>query len=83
VLKGSPQAEFNLGDMFAKGEGVARNDIRAFALMDLAAERYPPGPLRDDTVKNRDLVAQRLTPEGLADARNLKEALAPHPPVKK
>jgi len=34
-------------------------------------------------VKTRDLVAQRLTPEGLADARTLKEALAPHGPPRK
>ncbi len=38
---------------------------------DLAASSYPPGEKRDAAVKNRDLVAEVMTPAEIAEAKKL------------
>jgi hypothetical protein len=44
--RGESVAMWNLGAMYANGEGVARDYIRAHSWLNLAAARMPPGETR-------------------------------------
>ncbi len=43
----------------------------------LAASRYPPGEDRDQAVKNRDIVAKRMTPAQISEAQKLAREWRP------
>jgi TPR repeat protein len=69
AAKGNAKAQHLIGVMYHRGEGVARNSVRAFAWFSLAAahgDREAKARLRD--------VSQTMTPEELAQARNMAQA---------
>ena len=44
---------------------------------DLAASSFPPGEKLDDAVKNRDIVAERMTPAQISKAQKLAREWKP------
>ncbi|NIA67234.1 sel1 repeat family protein [Pelagibius litoralis] len=64
--RGDPVAQMNLGDLYAKGQGVKRDAVRAFAWLSLAAEQG-----RDWAARQRDALAETMTPEETAEAKAL------------
>lgn len=71
---GHADSQHTLGYMFATGEGVKRDDVQAHFWLDIAASSQPPGDARERGAKNRDIVARKLTPAGIAEARRLARA---------
>jgi TPR repeat protein len=67
--QGNAKAQHLIGVMYHKGEGVARNPVRAFAWFSLAAAHGD----REARAKLHD-VSQTMTPEELAQARDMAQA---------
>ncbi len=65
-------AEFNLGVMYARGQGIPVDLPRAMAWMTLAAERNDPG-----YVRARELVRANLNPAQLAESETILQQLTP------
>ena len=70
--QGIAPAQFNLGIMYAKGQGVPQDYVLAHMWFNLSAAQG------DETaVKNRDIVAGKMTPEQLAEAQRLAREWKP------
>ncbi len=69
AAQGNAKAQHLVGLMYHRGEGVARNSVRAFAWFSLAAAHGD----RDAKAK-LDEVSKTLTPEELAQARDMAQA---------
>ena len=67
--QGFPYAQNNLGVMYANGQGVPKNFVQAYAWFDLAASQGDDGG-----AENRDMVAKQMTPNEIADAKELARA---------
>ena len=65
--RGDAPAQYRLGIMRASGDGVAPDNMQAHMWLNLAAARMT-GKDREDAIHNRFLVAQRMTPEQVAEA---------------
>ncbi len=74
---GDPEAPFYLGVMYYNGEGVKPDHIQSHKWFDLAAARAEPGRIRDETANNRDIVAFRMSPAEIAEARRLARSWRP------
>ncbi len=70
-------AQYNLGLMYRNGEGVPQDYAQAHMRYNLAASRFPPGEDRDKAVKNRDIIAKRMTPAQIAEAEKLAREWRP------
>ena len=57
--------------MYTTGEGAPQNYAQAHMWYNLAASRFPPGDGRDRAAKNRDIVAERMTPAQISEAKKL------------
>lgn len=66
------QAQFNLGNMYDNGRGVAQNEILAHMWFTLSAAQG-----NQDAVRNRDILARRMTPAQLAQAQKLTREWKP------
>ena len=75
--QGYAKAQFNLGVMYDNGRGVPQDYAHAYMWFKLAASRLPPGERRDLAVKNRDIVAERMTPAQIAEAQKLAREWKP------
>lgn len=75
AVQGGDKARYNLGVMYAKGEAFPADYVQAHAWFSLVAAESPPGELRDKAVHNRDVLASRLTPEQLGEAKRLVRSL--------
>jgi len=62
--KGFAGAQSNLGIMYAKGQGIPQDYIAAHMWFNLAA-----GGGNKDAVKNRDMIAAKMTPTQIAEAQ--------------
>jgi TPR repeat protein len=71
--EGIPEAQFYLGVMYGKGQGVPQDNVLAYMWFSLAASRFPvaEGKKRDMCVRNRDRVASMMTLEQIAEAQQL------------
>jgi TPR repeat protein len=67
--KGNARAQHLIGVMYHKGEGVARNPVRALAWFSLAAARGD----RDAKAKLRDL-SKTMTPDEISQAQEMVKA---------
>ena len=63
--------------MYSKGQGVPQDYVQAHMWYNLAASRLPPGKDRDDSVKNRDIAAEKMTPAQIAEAQRLAREWKP------
>ncbi len=77
VEQGVAEAQYNLGSMNYNGLGVPQDYAKAHMWFNLAASRLPPGEDRDRAVKNRDIVAKRMTPAQLFKAQKLAREWRP------
>jgi TPR repeat protein len=68
--QGLAGAQFNLGVRYAKGQGVAQDYIRAHMWFNLAASNAR-GESGQRATKNRDIVAENLTPGEVAHAQEM------------
>jgi uncharacterized protein len=68
--QGHPEALFNMGFMYGSGQGVEQDDVQAYAWFELAAEQGD-----DAAAEFRDVAAENLPPEQLAQARQLAREL--------
>ncbi len=75
--QGDGHAQFNLGVMYDKGQGVPQDYAQAHMWFNLAASRLPPGEDRDQSVKNRDIVAEKMTPAQVSEAQKLAREWRP------
>lgn len=71
---GEPDAQARLGVMYAKGEGVERNETEAYKWLSLAARGASPGISRIVAETNQTVVGQHLTQEQRAQADRESEA---------
>lgn len=70
--QGHPTAQFNLGSMYDSGRGVARDEVLAHTWLNLSVAQG-----NKDAANNRDIVARRMTPAQLAEARKLAREWKP------
>ncbi len=75
--QGDPIAQYDLGVAYHNGEGVPQDYVQAHMLYNLAASRFPAGEDRDKAVKNRDIVAKRMTPAQISEAKKLAREWKP------
>ena len=76
--QGNAQAQFNLGRMYGNGQGVPQDYVEVHMWYNLAAAQQT-GEDRDLAVKNRDVVAGRMTAEQLAEAQRRAREWTPMP----
>ena len=70
--QGIADAQYNLGRLFAKGEGVAQDYVQAHIWYSLAARQG-----HQKATQLRDIVAGRMTPEQIAEAQKLAREWRP------
>jgi hypothetical protein len=75
--QGYAEAQFNLGSMYYHGYGVPQDYVQAHMWYKLATSKIPPGEGRDEAVKNRDIVAKRMTPAQISEAQKLAREWKP------
>ncbi len=75
--QGNAKAQYSLGLMYRTGLGVPQDYAEALQWYNLAASRLPPGEDRDKAVKNRDIVAKRMTPAQISEAEKLAREWRP------
>ena len=75
--QGNANAQNNLGLMYENGKGVPQDYIQAHMWSNLAASRLTDPTDRADAVKNRDVVAAKMTPAQIAEAQRLASAWKP------
>ena len=66
AAQGEAVAQLNLGAMYYNGQGAVQDYIRAHMWLNLAAVKG-----ESLAVKNRDIVASRMTPQQIAEAQKL------------
>lgn len=65
--QGNPAAQYNLGAMYSNGQGVPRDVVEAYKWRSLAASRAPSDD-QQRYAETRDALAERLSPDQLAEA---------------
>ncbi len=75
--QGDANAQNNLGVMYRIGLGVPQDYAHAHMWFNLAASKFPHGKVRDQVVKNRDIVAGRMTPAQISEAQKLAREWKP------
>ena len=66
--QGDAVAQYNLGVMYKKGDGVPQDYVQAHVWFNLAAAKGDK-----DAVKNRDIVAGKMSPAQIAQAQEMAE----------
>ena len=76
-----PTAQNNLGMMYARGQGVPLDYVQAHKWFGLASSRYDESEKqsRESAVRNRDMVAAKMTPAQIAEAQKLAREWKPKP----
>ena len=64
--QGDDAAQYNLGVMYEKGQGVPQDYVQAHKWWNLAAVAGDK-----EAIKNRDIVAGKMTPAQIAEAQKL------------
>ena len=64
--QGNDSAHYNLGLMYGKGQGVIQDNIYAHMWFNISASNGAK-----DAVKNRDIIAKRMTPTDISTAQKL------------
>ena len=75
--QGDPTGQMNLGVMYETGRGVPQDLVQAHARYSIAASRFADAQKREAAIKARDAVATRMTPDQIADAKELASAWQP------
>jgi hypothetical protein len=72
--QGNAIAQYNIGAMYASGHGVPQDYVTAHMWFSLSAAQDD-----GDATKNRDVIAQRMTPAQIAEAQKLAREWTPKP----
>ncbi len=75
--QGDAKSQYNLGTTYANGPGVPQDYAQAHMWYNLAASSLPPGEDRDQSVKNRNSVAEKMTPAQICEAQKLAREWRP------
>jgi TPR repeat protein len=73
--QGLAVAQYTVGLMYSNGQGLPRDYVRAHMWLNLSAKKETENAERD-----RDLVAQRMSPEQIAEAEKLAREWKPTKP---
>ncbi len=63
--------------MYEQGQGVPQDYVQAHMWFNLAASRSPPGADHAKAVKNRDILAAKMTPAQIAEAQRMAREWKP------
>ena len=77
--QGHPTAQNNLGGMYGEGKGVPQDYVQAHKWYNLAVANETDDTERETFVKNRDMLAAKMTPAQIAEARKLAREWKPTP----
>ena len=72
AVQGDDQAQYNLGRLYSKGYGVPKDYVQAYMWWTLAASNG-----HENATNGRDIVAQEMTPEQIAEAQKLAREWKP------
>jgi uncharacterized protein len=77
--QGNPVAQLFLGLMYYNGQGVPQDYVQAHKWYNLAGARIPASDTQNHkmAVKNRDIVAKKMTPAQIAEAQRLAREWKP------
>jgi TPR repeat protein len=77
--QGDADAQVNLGVMYSASRGTSQNYVQAHKWFSLAAAGYPASERqkRQQAVKNSELLAAKMSPEQIAEARRLAREWQP------
>ena len=70
--QGDADAQHNLGALYVKGQGVPQDYILAHMWINLSAAQS-----NEKAIKNRDIVASKMTPAQIAEAQRLAREWKP------
>ena len=79
--QGFATAQYTLGQMYRVGQGVPQDYVQAHMWLNLAASRLPASQ-REGAVKKRDIVASKMTPAQIAEAKQLAREWKPKKEVR-
>ena len=79
AAKGDAMAQTNLGALYANGQGVPQDYVRAYMWYNLAAA-HTLGTGDKLGADDRDVVARRMTPAQIAEAKKLAQNWKPKTP---
>lgn len=71
--QGQVNSQYNLGLEYSKGQGVPQNDVEAYIWFSLAAAQGD-----EDSARNRDIVAERMSRDEIAEGQRQTAAFVPH-----
>ncbi|TFG58549.1 MAG: sel1 repeat family protein, partial [Deltaproteobacteria bacterium] len=82
--QGLADAQHNLGWVYFEGQGVPQDYVLAHMWFSLAVSRFPAseGEKREQAVKDRNIVASKMTPAQIAEAERLAREWKPKKEVK-
>ncbi len=69
--QGFAEALNNLGMVYGNGDGVEQDFVEAHKWFDLAASRHPPGRKLRNSKRDRDFLADKLSPAQMAETERL------------
>ncbi|HJP54647.1 MAG: hypothetical protein QF511_02505 [Rhodospirillales bacterium] len=75
ALKGHASSQYNLGVMYAKGQGVTQDYVQAHMWLSLAVAKG-----EEAARKGRDLVAEKMTAAQITEAKRLAREWRPKKP---
>jgi TPR repeat protein len=75
--QGHPPAQNSLGGMYGSGKGVPQDYVQAHKWYSLAVANVTDDKQRETFVKNRDMLAAKMTPTQIAEARKLAREWKP------
>jgi hypothetical protein len=76
--KGAAFGQFSLGLLYAGGLGIPPDKVQSFKWFTLAAAVFPPASKEsDEAIKNANLVAAKMTPAEIAEAKRLAQEWKP------
>jgi hypothetical protein len=74
--QGNAEAQYDIGAMYYYGQGVPQDNVQAYMWFSLAVEKAGN---KKFMAKDRDAVAETMTPEHLAEAKRLVSEWKPTP----
>ena len=74
---GDADAQVIVGGMYDDGEGVPQDFVQAYKWFNIAASTETDKEERDRSVRNRDLVSGKMTPNQIAEAQRLAREWKP------
>ena len=73
AAQGNAVSQFELGGLYASGDGVPKDIVRAYMWYDLAVAHSTSDGRKDARISVRDYVARRMTPAQIAEAQRLSQ----------